>query len=110
MCWYGTSGASNGYSLRVLLSRGRFAHGLRIYGIDQDEQREYGGRLCAYVGGSRIPIRSIAEAQEFAQLWCETPHGRGRWNADALIWDLHESDERDRGAIFGILKSALTAL
>jgi hypothetical protein len=47
MCWYGTSGAGKGYSLRVLLSRERFANGLRIYGIDQDEQQEYAGRFCA---------------------------------------------------------------
>jgi hypothetical protein len=40
MCWYGTSGAGKGYSLRVLLSRERFANGLRIYGVDQDEQSE----------------------------------------------------------------------
>jgi hypothetical protein len=32
MCWYGTSGAEKGYSLRVLLSRERFANGLRVYG------------------------------------------------------------------------------
>jgi hypothetical protein len=31
-CWYGTSGAGKGYSLRVLLSRERFANGLRVYG------------------------------------------------------------------------------
>ena len=30
MCWYGTSGAGKGYSLRVLLSRERFANGLRV--------------------------------------------------------------------------------
>jgi hypothetical protein len=45
MCWYGRSGAGKGYSLRVLLSRERFANGLRIYGIDQDEQQEYAGPL-----------------------------------------------------------------
>jgi len=37
MCWYGTSGAGKGYSLRVLLSRERFANGLRVYGIDHGE-------------------------------------------------------------------------
>jgi hypothetical protein len=31
-CWYGTSGAGKGYSLRVVLSRERFANGLRVYG------------------------------------------------------------------------------
>ena len=46
MCWYGTSGAAKGYSLRVLLSRQRFVNGLRVYGIDQDEQQEYAGRFA----------------------------------------------------------------
>jgi hypothetical protein len=74
MCWYGTSGAGKGYSLRVLLSRERFANGLRVYGIDQDEQQEYAGRFCDYLGGSRVPIRTVADAQRFAELWAETPH------------------------------------
>jgi hypothetical protein len=107
MCWYGTSGAGKGYSLRVLLSRERFANRLRIYGIDQDEQREYAGRFCAYLGGSSVPIRSVEDAERFASLWAETPHGRGQWSADMIIWDLHESHEPQRGAIFAILKSAL---
>jgi hypothetical protein len=107
MCWYGTSGAGKGYSLRVLLSRERFANGLRVYGIDQDEQQEYAGRFCDYLGGTSWPIRTVADAQGFAELWAETPHGRGQWSADVLIWDLHESDERDRGEIFAILKAAL---
>jgi hypothetical protein len=70
-CWYGTSGAGKGYSLRVLLSRDHFANGLRVYGIDQDEQQEYAGRFCAYLGGATVPIRSIADAEalEFRQLW-----------------------------------------
>jgi hypothetical protein len=39
MCWYGTSGAGKGYSLRVLLSRERFADGLRIYGMSRTSSR-----------------------------------------------------------------------
>jgi hypothetical protein len=107
MCWYGTSGAGKGYSLRVLLSRERFANGLRTYVIDQDEQQEYAGRFCQYLGGSTVQIRSVDEARQFAASWTETPYGRGRWSADVLVWDLHESDERERGAIFSILKTAL---
>jgi hypothetical protein len=102
-------GAGKGYSLRVLLSREHFANGLRVYGIDQDEQGEYAGRFCAYLGGDTVPIRTVADAQRFAELWAETPHGRGQWSADVLIWDLHESDERDRSEIFAILKVALVA-
>ncbi len=64
-CWYRTSGAGKGYSLRVLLSRERFANGLRVYGIDQDEQQEYAGRFCDYLGGSRVAIGTVADAEEF---------------------------------------------
>ncbi len=101
MCWYGTSGAGKGYSLRVLPSRERFANGLRIYGIDQDEQQEYAGRFCDYLGGSRVPIRSVADAEAFE---FDSPG----INPDVVIWDLHASDERDRGAIFATLKRKLT--
>jgi hypothetical protein len=45
VCWYGTSGVGKGYSLRTLLSRERFANGLRIHGIEQDEQQEYASRF-----------------------------------------------------------------
>jgi len=54
-CWYGTSGAGKGYSLRVLLSRERFANGLRVYGIDQDEQAEYAGRSATTCRGRGCP-------------------------------------------------------
>jgi hypothetical protein len=97
MCWYGTSGAGKGYSLRVLLSRERFANGLRVYGIDQDERQEYAGRFCQYLAGTRVPIRSLADVDAYDFHNCGNP--------DVVIWDLHESDERDRGAIFAALKA-----
>src|SRR5947209_2280553 len=100
------SGAGKGYSLRVLLSRERFANGLRIYGIDQDEQQEYAGRFCDYLEGRRVPIRSIEDAEAFHFIGV----GLGpRKHDDVVIWDLHESDERDRGAIFATLKAKLVA-
>ena len=99
MCWYGTSGAGKGYSLRVLLSRERFANGLRVYGVDQDEQQEYAGRFCQYLGGTTVPIRTVLEAEEFDFHNVENP--------DVVIWDLHDSDERDRGAIFAALRAHL---
>jgi hypothetical protein len=104
MCWYGTSGAGKGYSLRVLLSRERFANGLRIYGIDQDEQQEYARRFCDYLDGRRVPIRSIEDAEAFRFIGANLGPGA---NDDVVIWDLHESDERDRGAIFAVLKAKL---
>jgi hypothetical protein len=90
-----------GYSLRVLLSRERFANGLRVYGIDQDEQQEYAGRFCRYLGGTAVPIRTVLEAEEFSFADVGNP--------DVLIWDLHDSDERDRGFIFAALKAHLVA-
>src|SRR5215207_4626223 len=99
MCWYGTSGAGKGYSLRVLLSRERFANGLRVYGIDQDEQQEYAGRFCAYLGGTTVQIRTTAEAEAFNFADVANP--------DVVLWDLHESDERDRGAMLATLKAKL---
>src|SRR5579864_1448656 len=59
-CWYGTSGAGKGYSLRVLLSRERFANGLRIYGIDQDEQQEYAGGSATTWRAGACPSALIA--------------------------------------------------
>jgi hypothetical protein len=101
-CWYGTSGAGKGYSLRMLLSRERFANGLRVCGIDQDEQQEYAGRFLSYLGGSRVPIKNLASAEDFSFANVTNP--------DVVIWDLHESDERDRGAIFAALKAHLAHL
>jgi hypothetical protein len=98
-CWYGTSGAGKGYSLRVLLSRERFANGLRVYSIDQDEQQEYAGRFCDYLGGSRCQLGTVADAESFNFADVANP--------DVVIWDLHEFDERDRGAIFAALKTRL---
>ena len=68
--------------MRVLLSRERFANGLRIYGIDQDEQQEYAGRFCAYLGGSRVPIKTLEDAEAF--------EFDDYVNPDVVVWDLHE--------------------
>jgi hypothetical protein len=76
-----------------------FANGLRVYGIDQDEQQEYAGRFCDYLQGSRVAIRTVADASAFCFVAVDNP--------DVVIWDLHESDERDRGAIFAALKAHL---
>jgi hypothetical protein len=84
----------------VLLSRERFANGLRVYGIDQDEQQEYAGRFCQYLGGSRVAIQSVKAADRFSFDDVANP--------DVVIWDLHESDGH-RGAIFAALKATLVA-
>jgi hypothetical protein len=43
--------------------RERFANRLRISSIDQDEQHEYAGRLCAQLDGMSIRSRSLEEAE-----------------------------------------------
>jgi hypothetical protein len=85
----------------VLLSHRRFANGLRIYGIDHDEQQEYAGRFRDYLRGLRVAIHTVLDAEEFQFRWVRNP--------DVLIWDLYESDERDCGAIFAALKAHLVA-
>lgn len=99
MCWHGSTGSGKGYQLRVYLSREHFANGLRIYVIDQDEQQEYAGRFCDYLNGSRVPIRTLLDAELFTFT--------GVPNPDVVVWDLHESEETSRGAIFAELKRKL---
>src|SRR5207253_9089765 len=106
MVWYGAPGSGKGYQLKVYLSREHFANGLRIYGIDQDEQQEYAGRFCDYLGGRRVPIRTLAEAEGFHFIGVNLGPGR---NDDVVIWDLHESDETERGLILAELKRQLCA-
>ena len=48
-----------------------------------------------------MPIRTVLDAEEFSFADVASP--------DVVIWDLHESDERDRGAIFAALKAHLVA-
>jgi len=99
MVWYGAPGSGKGYQLKTYLSREHFAHGLRVYGIDQDEQGEYTGRFCRYLGGRSVPIRTVDDAHAF--------HFIGIDHDDVVMFDLHESDESARGEIFAILKGKL---
>src|SRR5947209_4065029 len=62
-----------------------------------NEQQEYAGRFVSTSSGSSVPITSVADAFVFDD--CVNP--------DVVMWDLHESDERDRGAIFSALKAKL---
>jgi hypothetical protein len=101
MVWHGATGSGKSYQLRVYLSREHFANGVRVYVIDQDEQQEYAGRFCAYLQGSRVQICTPADAEAFA--FDQVP------NPDVVVWDLHESDEAERGAIFATLKAKLCA-
>jgi hypothetical protein len=75
---------------------------LRLVRRNQDEQQEYAGRLCDYLGGTRVEIRDLHAAEAFDFLGAENP--------DVVVWDLHESDESERGAIFAELKAKLCAI
>ncbi|HVQ42379.1 MAG TPA: hypothetical protein VMS54_09235 [Vicinamibacterales bacterium] len=101
VCWYGSTGSGKSYSCKCYLSRERFANGLRIYGVDQDESEEFSGRFCTYLGGSRVLISNVdaAEAFDFDQVA----------NPDVVIWNLHRVHPRDRGAVFAALVRKLTA-
>lgn len=101
MVWYGAPGSGKGFQLKVYLSREHFANRLRVYGIDQDEQGEYSGRFCRYLHGSSVPIRTLAEAEAFSFDDVENP--------DVVMWDLHESEEEERGKIFAALQRKLCA-
>jgi hypothetical protein len=57
----------------------------------RNEQQEYAGRFCDYLDGSRVPLSSVLDADTYA-------FGDGA-NPGVVIWDLHESDEHDRGAL-----------
>ena len=74
----------------MVLSRERFANGLRVYGIDQGEQPEYAGRFCDYLRGSRVPISHVAHAAALSFVHVADPN--------VVIWDLHESREEGHAA------------
>ena len=85
----------------MYLSREHFANGLCVCIVDQDEQQEYAGRFCDYLNGSRVAIRTLLHAALFS--FDHVP------NPDVVVWDLHESDEASRGAIFAELMAKLCA-
>jgi hypothetical protein len=72
-----------------------------VYVIDQDEQQEYAGRFCDYLGASRVSIKSLEDLQRFSFGDVANP--------DVVCWDLHECDKAERGATFAVLKDKLTA-
>jgi hypothetical protein len=104
MVWYGAPGSGKGYQLNIYLSREHFADGLRVYGIDQDEQGEYAGRFCEYLGGRSVPVRSVDDARAFHFIGIDLGPGK---NDDVVMFDMHESDEAARGEILASLKGKL---
>jgi hypothetical protein len=90
MVWYGAPGSGKGYQLKTYLSREHFANVLRVYGIDQDEQGEYTGRFCHYLGGRSVPVKSVDDAHAFRFIGVDLGPGN---NDVVVMFDLHESDE-----------------
>jgi hypothetical protein len=90
MAWYGTTNVGKGMGAHMLWSRLHLLQGIRIFGIDQDEQREHCGRFLEYLGGRRLAPR---DAQDTAEI--ELHHDDG-----VVILDLSERDEELAGPIF----------
>jgi hypothetical protein len=62
MAWYGTTNAGKGMGAHLLWSRLHWAQGVRIFGIDQDEQHEHCGRFLTYLGGRKLTPRDSQDA------------------------------------------------
>jgi len=90
MAWYGTTNVGKGMGAHMIWSRLHLLQRIRIFGIDQDEQREHCGRFLEYLGGRRIVQRN---AQDTAEI--ELHHDDG-----VVILDLSERDEELAGPIF----------
>jgi hypothetical protein len=103
MCWYGTTNAGKGTGAHMLWSRLHLIQGIRIFGIDQDEQHEHCGRFLDYLGGRKLTPR---DAQDAAQI--ELHHDDG-----VVILDLSGADEQLVGPIFvqwaGVVKRHMLA-
>jgi len=64
--------------------------GVRIFGIDQDEQHEHCGRFLEYLGGRKLAPRDAVDAREIV-----LHHDDG-----VVILDLSETDEDTAAEIF----------
>ena len=90
MCWYGTTNAGKGTGAHMLWSRLHLIRGIRLFGIDQDEQHEHCGRFLEYLGGRKLTPR---DAQDAAAIELHRDDG-------VVILDLSEVHESDVGPIF----------
>lgn len=83
MALYGTTNAGKGMAAHLLWSRLHWIQGVRIFGIDQDEQREHCGRFLEYLGGRKLTPR---DAKDAADIELHADDG-------AVILDLSSIDE-----------------
>lgn len=90
MCWYGATNAGKGTGAHMLWSRLHLLQGVRVFGIDQDEQHEHCGRFLDYLGGRKLTPR---DAKDAAAIELHPDDG-------VVILDLSEVDESQVGAIF----------
>jgi hypothetical protein len=90
MCWYGTTNAGKGTGAHMLWSRLHLIQGIRIFGIDQDEQHEHCGRFLEYLGGRALKPR---DAQDASDIELHLDDG-------VVILDLSDVDEDLVGGIF----------
>lgn len=90
MAWYGTTNAGKGMAAHLLWSRLHLVQGVRIFGIDADEQHEHAGRFLEYLSGRKLTPR---DAKDAAQI--ELHHDDG-----VVILDLSDVDEDLVGSIF----------
>jgi hypothetical protein len=91
MAWYGTTNAGKGTGAHMLWSRLHLVRGVRLFGIDQDEQHEHCGRFLDYLGGRKLTPR---DARDAAEIVLHREDG-------VVILDLSEVDDEDEvGAIY----------
>jgi len=90
MCWYGATNAGKGTGAHMFWSRLHLIQGIRIFGIDQDEQHEHCGRFLEYLGGRKLEPR---DAQDAGEIVLHRDDG-------VVILDLSEVAEDQVGAIF----------
>ncbi len=64
--WFAHSGGGKTFSAETYLSREYLAHGRRVFGVDQDEHREWSGRFTMYLGGRAPKIERLADLDKFA--------------------------------------------
>jgi hypothetical protein len=100
MAWYGTTNAGTGMAAHLLWSRLHLIQGVRIFGIDQDEQHEHCGRFLEYLGGRKLAPR---DARDAADIVLHAADG-------VVILDLSDVDEDKVGATLrGLVKGGQVA-
>jgi hypothetical protein len=90
MCWYGATNSGKGTGAHMLWSRLHLIQGMRIFGIDQDEQHEHCGRFLEYLGGRKLTPR---DAQDTREIVLHPDDG-------VVILDLSDRDETESAEIF----------